>query len=92
MAVITFLLRLLLAPTALYLLTLVSNGIRGVLSHYTKRKLLRDVPGPTKSSFLTGHLHEFYNVSGLSFLESLSGYGGASKIHGLFGVRLKLLM
>ncbi|VDB84013.1 unnamed protein product [Peniophora sp. CBMAI 1063] len=57
---------------------------RGALSRRTKYRVLRSIPGPPHTSFMTGNLKKLYDPSGALY-GSLRQYGGVVKIHGLFG-------
>ncbi|KZV67343.1 cytochrome P450 [Peniophora sp. CONT] len=85
MALLGLLLKLALAPAALVFLTLVVNGVRGILSYRAKHRAFRAIRGPMRTSFIAGNLEELYSPFGLPFYEALPKYGSVVKVHGLFG-------
>ncbi|KAJ7479368.1 cytochrome P450 [Mycena galericulata] len=50
--------------------------------------VLDNIPGPSRTSLLTGNLTEYHNLDGWEFHQELEeNYGQVVKIHGLFGER-----
>lgn len=88
MSISLLILKLVLVPAVLLLLTLLANITQGVVSRLAKHAMLRGVRGPRSKSFLAGNLQDLYDIGGLPHLKALADYGGVAKVHGLFGVCL----
>ncbi|VDC04668.1 unnamed protein product [Peniophora sp. CBMAI 1063] len=59
---------------------------RAIASRIRKRRALRDIRGPPSASFLTGHLKQIIDPSGLNFFdELLLCYGSVARLSGLCG-------